>query len=278
MQFARCLRPSNHRHTLSTTSQQHQQQPTRRQFASLAGCVLPLLIPKLSSAAPPITQEEANNFGARTLRALRPKPKKILRPPVNKDFAVLLMRSSYNALDELDCVAMDQFQRDFFILRSAEYLPYVELLGPGLVRQGDLTDPYYLDFISYAQYAAIHRELTLIPPMVFTEKQSLPTNNDDEQQTFIDVLIKRDPSISNNMLAPEHDRRVGAALIEYLYDTYRDSGAMLPKFESKPTSGVYWGVSKARKYSDGTRIANSLSFSLLQIKFLLLFLSSSSCF
>jgi hypothetical protein len=69
-------------------------------------------------AAAPITVAETGNVGALTQRAFRTKPPKVLRNTLNIDFAVLLMRSSYNALDQLDCVAMDQFQRDFFILVS----------------------------------------------------------------------------------------------------------------------------------------------------------------
>ena len=42
----------------------------------------------------------------------------------------------------------DQFQRDFFLIRQAEYEQYVKDLGPGIVQQGYLTDPYYFDFIS----------------------------------------------------------------------------------------------------------------------------------
>jgi hypothetical protein len=59
-----------------------------------------------ANAAAPITVAEADSFTAKAQRLLRPKPPKALRPTLNKDFAVLLMRSSYNALDELDCVAM----------------------------------------------------------------------------------------------------------------------------------------------------------------------------
>jgi hypothetical protein len=69
-------------------------------------------------AADPITVAETGNVGALTQRALRSKPPKVLRKKLNIEFAVLLMQSSYNALDQLDCVPMDQFQRDFFILVS----------------------------------------------------------------------------------------------------------------------------------------------------------------
>ncbi|KAL9187453.1 hypothetical protein ACHAXT_001556 [Thalassiosira profunda] len=89
--------------------------------------------PQPAAAAPPLTADEAElNWQARAERALRPKPAKVLRPRMNLDFAVLLMRSSYNAVDDLDIVAMDQFQRDFFLIRQAEYKPYVDALGIGV--------------------------------------------------------------------------------------------------------------------------------------------------
>jgi len=49
-------------------------------------------------ASPPMKDSaEADNVGARFERATRPKPSKLLRQQLNRDFAVLLMRSSYNA-------------------------------------------------------------------------------------------------------------------------------------------------------------------------------------
>jgi len=70
--------------------------------------------PSLSFAAAPITSKEADNFQAKLQRLLRPKPPKALRPKLDQDFAVLLMRSSYNALDQLDVVAMVRFWVIFF--------------------------------------------------------------------------------------------------------------------------------------------------------------------
>jgi len=92
------------------------------------------------------------------------------------------MRSSYNALDQLDCVAMDQFQRDFFLIRQAEYLPHVESLGPGSVKQGELTDQNYFDFISFAQYAIISREMSNNPPILFEEQQGVRIGDDDDDK------------------------------------------------------------------------------------------------
>jgi len=77
-------------------------------LAALAGLFGTPLDNKYSraNAAAPITAKEADNFSAKAQRLARPKPPKALRPQINKDFAVLLMRSSYNALDEIDCVGM----------------------------------------------------------------------------------------------------------------------------------------------------------------------------
>ena len=94
---------------------------SRRRFLGQMGTLslVNLIIPSDPAvAAAPITIGESENVGARVRRLLRPKPPKVLRNQLNLDFAVLLMRSSYNALDQIDCVAMDQFQRDFFILVS----------------------------------------------------------------------------------------------------------------------------------------------------------------
>ena len=88
---------------------------TRRNFVSrVSYAVLPtslLLKGNEATAASPLSAEEADNFTARAQRALRPKPPKVLRTRMNLDFAVLLMRSSYNAVDSIDVVPMQQFQK-----------------------------------------------------------------------------------------------------------------------------------------------------------------------
>lgn len=101
-----------------------------------------LLFPSTATAAGPITAKETDSLGVLVRRALRPKPPKILRQKLTQEFAVLLMRSSYNALDQLDCVAMVGtlsfivlwlFQRQLLINRkimaltgsiSKRFLPY----------------------------------------------------------------------------------------------------------------------------------------------------------
>mmetsp|Transcript_12350 Transcript_12350/g.27040 ORF Transcript_12350/g.27040 Transcript_12350/m.27040 type:complete len:211 (-) Transcript_12350:668-1300(-) len=89
--------------------------------------------PRSANAAGPLATYETDSIAAVLQRKyLLPKPTRLLRPKLNMEFAVLLMRSSYSVLDDLDCVPMDQFQRDFFLIRQAEYQPYVDALGGGL--------------------------------------------------------------------------------------------------------------------------------------------------
>jgi hypothetical protein len=131
----------------------------------------------------------------------------------------------------------DQFQRDFFLIRSSEYETYSGNLGAGMVQQGDLTDPYYFDFISYAQYTTINRETTIDPPLVFQEQQPVDMGPDVPNK-FVPVVIKRDPSIPNDRLIPEHNQRVGSKILEKLEEIFAPEG-LFPKLEpnSRPDSG-----------------------------------------
>ena len=84
---------------------------------------------------------------------MRPKPVGIPRKRMELPFAVLLMRSSYANVDLLDFIAMDEFQKSFFLFRQSEWETYRQ--DHPNVMQGDLADPVYFDFISFAQYAVI---------------------------------------------------------------------------------------------------------------------------
>lgn len=83
---------------------------TREGFLAKAavatGSFLGFLPVREAEAAGPVTVTETDSLGAMAKRAIRPKPPKLLRRKLSQDFAVLLMRSSYNALDQIDCVAM----------------------------------------------------------------------------------------------------------------------------------------------------------------------------
>lgn len=60
--------------------------------------------------------------------------------------------------DDLDFVAMNKFQKDFFLLRQSEWDRYRKDL-PNL-QQGDLSDPAYFDFISFCQHATLAAEMS----------------------------------------------------------------------------------------------------------------------
>lgn len=196
--------------------------------STLAGVILSSY-PHAAVAAPPLTAETADNISARAERAFRPKPARVLRPRLNLDFAVLLMRSSYNAVDELDIVAMDQFQRDFFLIRQAEYKTYADSLGAGAMQQGDLADPNYFDFISFAQYATILREI-VNPPSVFEEQQPVDVGEGMPQQ-FNTVVVKRNSEVANNDLPRKYNEIVGNAILDKLIEKFGDTASAIPKLE-----------------------------------------------
>lgn len=106
------------------------------------------------------------------------------------------------------------------------------------MKQGELTNPYYFDFISFAQYKTINREITQNPPSVFEEQQAIE-QGDDMPQKFVTAVVKRDPSITDQMLAPEHSRRVGLLILNRLEETFADWGSPLTKLEpgSRPSAG-----------------------------------------
>ena len=195
-------------------------------------------------AAPPLTAEEADNFQARLERGLRAKPAKVLRQRMNIDFAVLLMRSSYNAVDQLDIVAMDQFQKDFFLIRQAEYKYYSDSLGAGVMQQGDLADPNYFDFISFAQYATLAREI-VNPPYVFEEQQPVEVG-EDQPQKFDAVVVRRDPTIKNSDLPRIHTEIVGNAILDKLCEKFGATASAIPTIEpgSRPDADTFLAAIK----------------------------------
>jgi hypothetical protein len=98
----------------------------------------------------------------------------------------------------------------------------------GYVQQGYLSDPYYFDFISFAQYVTINREITGNPPMVFEENQSIEVGEGEPQQ-FATKVIRRDPAISNDRLPAEHSGRVGVAILDRFDDIFGGTASALPK-------------------------------------------------
>ena len=157
-------------------------------------------------------------------RQLRPTPKLLPRRRMDLDFAVLLMRTTYATADELDFMPMDEFQKAFFLLRQAEWDVYKQALPR--VTQGDLSDPAYFDFISFAQYATISACMRN-GRRIFTELV-------DANGTALTVV--RDPRLADNALLPAAmAERVGDALYGKLCDKY---AAIAPRVPREPTASA----------------------------------------
>ena len=68
----------------------------------------------------------------------------------------MLMRSCYEAVDDLDFVPMDRYQIQFWKRRAAEQEAYLALFRgrPQQVSIGQLSEPQYFDFVSWTQMLA----------------------------------------------------------------------------------------------------------------------------
>eukprot|EP00904_Undaria_pinnatifida_P013133 jgi/Undpi1/8950/HiC_scaffold_26.g11411.m1 len=79
------------------------------------------------------------------------------------------------------------------------------------IKQGDLTDPDYFDFISFAQYASVAMAIRNGRD-IFEEK----VGAEGEKRT-----VQRDPEFKDNGLLPdEHARRVGDRILAYCTETF----------------------------------------------------------
>jgi len=86
----------------------------------------------------------------------RPPLPAMARQNLDQQFAVCLMRTSYNVVDALDFVPMDEFQKRQYLTRQDEWERFLaesrKAFGAA-PEQGNLADPQYFDFISFVQYA-----------------------------------------------------------------------------------------------------------------------------
>lgn len=145
-------------------------------------------------------------------RAQRPPAIGVPRTCMDLPFAVCLMRSSYSAVDELDFVPMDIFQKSFFLFRQDEWQGYKD--EHPLSMQGDLSDPVYFDFISFAQYRTIAAFLRS-PKRDFVER----INADAES-----IYVRRNRLLDNDDILPEvFEHLVGSKIIDYVFGKYPQS-------------------------------------------------------
>ncbi|KAL6764498.1 hypothetical protein V8C86DRAFT_2471112 [Haematococcus lacustris] len=143
-----------------------------------------------------------------------PQPVLYPRKQLSLPFAVLLMRSSYEAVDALDFIAMDSFQVKFWKFRQSQQEGYALQYAPALqVRRGDLTDPLYFDFINFSQWAVIGQEMPN-GQQVFKE---FCEECEGQRQ-----VVRRDSALADNSLLPARfEERVGDALYSGLRDGFR---------------------------------------------------------
>ena len=137
------------------------------------------------------------------------------------DFAILLMRSSYQIADDLNFMPMDVFQKDMFLLRQNEWDSYKDKVA---VKQGDLADPNYFDFMSFVQYATIANGMRN-GKMVFNELI-------DANGTSIFVSrAEADPPapLDNAALPAAHAERVGERILEWIDEKFPRIAPKVPK-------------------------------------------------
>jgi len=142
-------------------------------------------------------------------RLQRPPHIGIPRKLMDSQFAVQLMRSSYNIADELDFVPMDEFQKSFFLFRQSEWEDYKS--HHNVVVQGNLADPIYFDFISFCQYAVISNKMKT-GQIQFVEK----VGAEGESQ-----IVRRNPTFELNSMLPNFfSLMVGERLLNFIQDKY----------------------------------------------------------
>lgn len=141
---------------------------------------------------------------------------RVPRARLNLKLAVLSLHSSYEAVDELNFVPMDSFQKLFWKRRADMYEAYLLLLSPLRVRQqGDLEDPLYFDYICLAQLDTIGK---LMRPGAALQVFQEATGAEGTVQT-----VTRDPSLRDDALLPEaYARLVGDKLFIGLRDGFEE--------------------------------------------------------
>ncbi|KAJ1416693.1 hypothetical protein B484DRAFT_454224 [Ochromonadaceae sp. CCMP2298] len=142
-------------------------------------------------------------------RRNRPSHVNLPRKRMEAPFAILLMRASYSVTDSLDFVPMDEFQKDFFLFRQSEWQSYKD--AHPLCLQGDLADPVYFDFISFAQYAVIAYKAKY-GKWEFVEKTNAAGDS---------IVVRRNSRVDrNDMLPGVHSQLVGDKVLGFMLEKY----------------------------------------------------------
>jgi len=191
---------------------------TRRAAVLAAAATFAVRLPVAADVGLPFTFGGGPERARLTAATALKKPGTLPRRRLEMDFAVLLMRTSYNVADQLDYTPMNDFQREFFLFRQQEWEDYKSFLPNTM--QGDLTDPYYFDFISFCQYATIASGMRN-GRMLFQELVGAEGSPE---------LVSRDPALADNALLPAaHAQRVGDALLAAICDKYKELSPKVPR-------------------------------------------------
>jgi hypothetical protein len=149
-----------------------------------------------------------------------------LRKTLEIALAVALLRSSYDAIDELNICAMDEFQIKSWKTRQLSYEAYKSLIYPLAMEQGDLKNPLYFDHISFTQYSTLNAILNRNngkPDMEFEEKLGF----EGEVKR-----VKRDEKFATRKeLIPAFSYLVGRNIFNFLKNGFELT-------EDKPFDGV----------------------------------------
>lgn len=135
---------------------------TRRRLLSkilLPNLVAGIVLGRGSRPAKALDLQLPANLRSRLKRKKIPNAIKFPRKTVNDELAVACMRSLYSTVEDMEIVSMETYQKDFWMYRASLQPDYIELLDPLKPRIGDLTDPSYLDFISYSQFYVAGQKL-----------------------------------------------------------------------------------------------------------------------
>lgn len=167
------------------------------------------------------------------MRVSTPEPVRYPRKRLNEAFAVLLMRAAYDSVDELGFVPMDEFQKAFWLQRKSEQEAYLQQYAPLRMDVGQLSDPLYFDYISYAQWQTIDRQMRR-GRTVFEEKRGA----DGASKT----MVRDDASLPSAL-----HRSVGDKILRGLQEGFRDASfdgpARLDRGSARPED-VMVGVKK----------------------------------
>ena len=179
-----------------------------------------------------------------------------MRKTLEIALAVALLRSSYDAIDELNICAMDEFQIKSWKTRQLSYEAYKALIYPLAMEQGDLKNPLYFDHMSFSQYSTLNAILNRNngkPDMEFDEKLGF----DGEVKR-----VKRDENFpTRKELIPAFSYLVGRNIFNFLKNGFELT-------EDKPFDGVPEFInlngSKTSSVTSDTKIVDGVK-ALLQV-------------